>query len=202
MTVYKNTNSDYTITVDGGSGTLTINADLDVVGNITYIDSTELQVQDPFITLNNSNTGSYMANSGVLTHTAASTYAGIRYNRTALQWELSDSTDATGTSGTWSVIASGGAGTPGLPNASVQFNDSGTFAGSTNLVYDSGTDTLTLTGTEVYGNIGSTPAYSGNGVAVYNKAIGSGGTGLYVKNSTVDDELVSKSAAIVYSIIF
>jgi hypothetical protein len=39
-------------------------------------------------------------------------------------------------------------------------------------------------------------------VAVYNKAMGSGGTGLYVKNSQVNDELVSKSKAIVYVIIF
>lgn len=202
MTVYKNTNSDYTITVDGGSGTLTINANLDVVGNITYIDSTELQVQDPFITLNNSNTGTYMANSGVLTHTAASTYAGIRYNRTELQWELSDSTDASGTSGTWSPIVSGAGSTPGLPNASIQFNDSGTFTGSSNYLYDSAGARITLIGNQVFGNIASTPTYSGNGVAVYNKAIGSGGTGLYVKNASVDDELVSKSAAIVYSIIF
>jgi hypothetical protein len=33
-------------------------------------------------------------------------------------------------------------------------------------------------------------------------AVGGGGTGLYVKNSQVNDELVSKSKAIVYGIIF
>jgi hypothetical protein len=37
---------------------------------------------------------------------------------------------------------------------------------------------------------------------VYNKAVGSGGTGLYVVSASVDDELVSKSKAIVFGIIF
>jgi hypothetical protein len=61
---------------------------------------------------------------------------------------------------------------------------------------------LTLRGHEVYGNIGATPAYTGNGVAVYNNTVGGGGTGLYVKNANVNDELVSKGKAIVYGIIF
>lgn len=201
MTVYKNTNSDYTITVDGGTGTFTINANLDVVGNITYIDSTELQVQDPFITLNNSNTGTYVANSGILTHTSLNTYAGIRYNKTDLRWEISDSTNVTGTSGSWSTISTGNA-TVSAPNAAVQFNDNGAFGGSLNLLFDTATASLNLIGYQVYGNLSSTPSYTGNGVALYNQTIGSGGTGLYVKNSVVNDELVSKSAAIVYSIIF
>ena len=201
MTVYKNTNTDYTITVDSGLGTLTINANLDVVGNITYIDSQELQVQDPFITLNNSNTGTYVANSGILTHTTSNTFAGIRYNKTDLRWEISDSTNVTGTSGTWSTISTGNA-TVSAPNSAVQFNDNGTFGGSLNLLYDTVTASLSLIGYQVYGNLSGTPSYTGNGVALYNQAIGSGGTGLYVKNSTVNDELVSKSAAIVYSIIF
>ena len=53
-----------------------------------------------------------------------------------------------------------------------------------------------------YGNIGSTPLAVSNSVVVYNKAVGSGGTGLYVVSSSVNDELVSKSKAIVFGIIF
>jgi hypothetical protein len=54
----------------------------------------------------------------------------------------------------------------------------------------------------VLGNIGATPTATANAAALYNKAEGSGGTGVYVKSSAVDDELVSKSAAIVFAIIF
>jgi len=60
----------------------------------------------------------------------------------------------------------------------------------------------TLQGYEVLGNIGSTPAAPANAVAIYNKAQGAGGTGLYVKSSTTDDELISLTKARLYSIIF
>jgi hypothetical protein len=61
---------------------------------------------------------------------------------------------------------------------------------------------LTIQGHEAFGNIGTTPALVSNSVVVYNKAVGSGGTGLYVVSASVDDELVSKSKAIVFGIIF
>jgi hypothetical protein len=54
----------------------------------------------------------------------------------------------------------------------------------------------------VLGNIGATPTATANAAALYNKAEGSGGTGVYVKSLTVDDELVSKTKAIVFGIIF
>ena len=57
MSTVKNTSGDYTITVADGLGLLTINADLDVVGNITYINSSELKVTDPFITVAANNNG-------------------------------------------------------------------------------------------------------------------------------------------------
>jgi hypothetical protein len=174
---------------------------LDVSGNLTYINVTELNIQDPFILLNASNTGSYASNSGVLTHTSVSTFAGIRYNATATQWEISSSTDTTGLTGTWSAIATGNA-TVGGANTEVQFNDGGSFGGNANLTFDKAVSKLTVLGHMVLGNIGTTPIATANAAALYNKAVGSGGTGVYVKSSTVDDELVSKSAAIVFAIIF
>ena len=208
MATYKRIDGDYAITTLNSADNVTITThtlevvgNLDVSGNLTYINVTELNIQDPFILLNASNTGSYASNSGVLTHTAASTFAGIRYNATATQWEISSSTDTTGLTGTWSAIATGNATVAGA-NTQVQFNDGGSFGGNANLTFDKATSKLTVLGQMVLGNIGTTPSSTANAAALYNKAVGSGGTGVYVKSSTVDDELVSKSAAIVFAIIF
>ena len=208
MATYKRIDGDYAITTLNSADNVTITThtlevvgNLDVSGNLTYINVTELNIQDPFILLNASNTGSYASNSGVLTHTAASTFAGIRYNATATQWEISSSTDTTGLTGTWSAIATGTATVAGA-NTQVQFNDGGAFGANANLTFDKAVSKLTVLGHMVLGNIGTTPSSTANAAALYNKAEGSGGTGVYVKSSTVDDELVSKSAAIVFAIIF
>ena len=208
MATYKRIDGDYAITTLNSADNVTITThtlevvgNLDVSGNLTYINVTELNIQDPFILLNASNTGSYASNSGVLTHTAASTFAGIRYNATATQWEISSSTDTTGLAGTWSAIATGNATVAGS-NTQVQFNDGGSFGGNANLTFDKAVSKLTVQGQMVLGNIGTTPSSTANAAALYNKAVGSGGTGVYVKSSIVDDELVSKSAAIVFAIIF
>ena len=208
MATYKRIDGDYAITTLNSVDNVTITThtveivgNLDVSGNLTYINVTELNIQDPFILLNASNTGSYASNSGVLTHTSVSTFAGIRYNATATQWEISSSTDTTGLTGTWSAIATGNATVAGS-NTQVQFNDGGSFGGNANLTFDKAVSKLTVLGHMVLGNIGTTPIATANAAALYNKAVGSGGTGVYVKSSTVDDELVSKSAAIVFAIIF
>jgi hypothetical protein len=208
MATYKRIDGDYAITTLNSADNVTITThtlevvgNLDVSGNLTYINVTELNIQDPFILLNASNTGSYASNSGVLTHTAASTFAGIRYNATATQWEISSSTDTTGLAGTWSAIATGNATVSGA-NTEVQFNDGGSFGGNANLTFDKAVSKLTVQGHMVLGNIGTTPSSTANAAALYNNVEGSGGTGVYVKSSTVDDELVSKSAAIVFAIIF
>ena len=208
MATYKRIDGDYAITTLNSVDNVTITThtveivgNLDVSGNLTYINVTELNIQDPFILLNASNTGSYASNSGVLTHTSVSTFAGIRYNATATQWEVSSSTDTTGLTGTWSAIATGNATVAGA-NTQVQFNDGGSFGGNANLTFDKAVSKLTVLGHMVLGNIGTTPIATANAAALYNKAVGSGGTGVYVKSSTVDDELVSKSAAIVFAIIF
>lgn len=209
MATYKRVDGDYVITTINpedymtiNTHTVEINGNLDVMGNLTYINVTELNIRDPFILLNASNTGSYAANSGVLTHITSSTFAGIRYDAGTDQWQLSSDTSATGETGTWTPIATGASVTPGGANTNIQFNDAGSFGGNANLLFDRTTSKVTLQGHLALGNIGASPASTANAVTLYNAVQGSGGTGLYVKSSTVDDELVSKSAAIVFSIIF
>lgn len=208
MATYKRIDGDYAITTLNSADNVTITThtveivgNLDVSGNLTYINVTELNIQDPFILLNASNTGSYASNSGVLTHTAASQFAGIRYNATATQWEVSSSTDTTGLTGTWSAIATGNA-TVGGSNTEVQFNDGGSFGGNANLTFNKASSRLTLDGAFVLEFTTNTPSSIANSATVTSQTPASGGTGIYFTNDSTTDELVSKSAAIVFAIIF
>lgn len=208
MATYKRIDGDYNIVsinatdnVIVDTNTLIVQGNLDVEGNLTYINVQELNVKDPFIVLNSSNTGSYPSNSGVLTHTAVSTFAGLRYDATGNVWELNyGDTDATGLTGTWLTITTGGS--VGGGNREVQFNDSGSLGGNANFTFDKATSKVTVQGQMVLGNIGTTPSAPSNAAALYNNVVGSGGTGVYVRSTTVDDELVSKTKAIVFGIIF
>ena len=201
MATVKNTSDDYTITVADGLGLLTINANLDVVGNITYIDSTELRVKDPFITVAYDNNGAIQS-MGLVAQKSTTTFAGLRFNTVSGDWEVSPAVDADGGAITpYSTISTGGI-SPGAPFNAVQYNGAGTFSGDAAFTFDAGNAKVNITGQLVLANIVSTPASTPNVAALYNKAEGSGGTGIYVISPTVDDELVSKTKAIVFGIIF
>jgi hypothetical protein len=175
---------------------------LDVLGNITYVE--ELAVDDDFIIVAANNASGGTTSMGMLATRPSTpkTYAGLRFNASANQWEVSSSVDVNGGALTpYAPIATGNAAVAGS-NTQIQFNDSSAFGATANLTFDKTTNQLTITGYEVYGNIGSTPSYTGNGVAVYNNTVGSGSTGLYVKNATVNDELISLSKAKLFAIIF
>jgi hypothetical protein len=209
MATHKRIDGDYFITSVNATDNVIIDThtvevlgNLDVSGNLTYINVTELNIRDPFILLNASNTATYAANSGVLTHITSSDFAGIRYNSNSGFWELSNNTSNTGVTGTWTQISTGAAVTPGGADTNIQFNDSGAFGGNANLSFDKTAGKVTLQGHQVFGNIATAPAATANAVALYHNEEGSGGTGLYVKSLTVEDELVSKTKAIVFGIIF
>lgn len=203
MATVKNTSGNYTITVADGLGLLTINADLDVVGNITYIDSSELKVTDPFITVAANNNGAIQS-MGLVAQKTTTSFAGLRFNTVSGDWEISDSVDANGAPiSAYVTIASGNISTsPGAPVNSVQFNNAGTFGGNSKFTFDSANTKVGITGQLVLGNIASTPTATANSAALYNNIEGSGGTGVYVRSSTVNDELCSKTKAIVFGIIF
>ena len=198
--------------VDGLSyftGNVDITGNLAVSGNITYINVTELNVTDPFILVNASNTGSYAADSGILSHITSNPFAGIRYSNVADLWEISISTDAQGTSGSWFPIVAGNVVVGAAGNVTqIQYNGGpngsldNSFAASPAFTFDAANTQLTLQGQMVYGNIVSTPTAVANAVTVYHKQATDGGTGLYVRSSTVDSELVNKQTAMLLSIIF
>jgi len=206
MSTYKNISGDYTITVDNGNGLMTVNGNLNVKGNVTYIDVNELKVEDPFITVaaNNSGSGSGAAfpEQGLVAQTGTGTYAGLRFNNPTNTWQISPSVDANGAPlVAYFDIASAGAASPGAPENAVQFNVGNNFTGSANFVFDTGNAVLTLSGTQILGNIGSAPTAVANSVAVYHNQVGGGGTGLYAKTSSTNGELVNKSKAIIFGLI-
>lgn len=209
MATHKRIDGDYFITsvnpedyVVIDTNTVEIHGNLDVAGNLTYINVTELNVKDPFILLNSSNTASYPSNSGILTHKTSSTFAGIRYNNNSGEWELSVSTGTTGETGSWVAIATGNAlPTPGGANTNIQFSDGSTFGGNANFSFDYATAQVLLDGTIVLG-YQPLPTASANTTTIFANIPGSGGTGLYIKDTSTEDELVSKTKAIVFSIIF
>jgi len=143
------------------------------------------------------------------------------------------------------VDAAAGSPTPGGANTNIQYNNSGTLAGSSNFVFNNGTNAVTITGelsvdnininandiisSDTNGNINITPNGTGNivltkttGVSVqldftdqgsdpsatasvnkiYSKTPSGGGTGLYFVNNTTSGEMISKSKAIAYSLVF
>ena len=208
MTTYKRIDGDYYIqTIDPPEQKVyidtdtTVSGNLTVQGNLTYINVTELNVRDPFILLNASNTGAYAANSGVLTHITSTNFAGIRYSGDTNQWELSVNTSASGETGTWNPIAAGNI-TPAGSDTQIIFNQSGSYAGNANLTFDYANSKVTVLGHQVFGNIGSAPAAVANSVAVYHNAEGAGGTGLYARTIDTQGELINKTKSIVFSLIF
>lgn len=183
-----------------------IDGNLTVNGNVTYINTEQLDVKDPFVMVNMSNTATYASNAGLLTHKTATTFAGIRYNTNDNKWELSTSTGTTGETGTWSEIGTAAAGSVAGANTQVQFNASGSFGASSNFTF---TDTSQL---NVTGNINLTtglqladsavPGAVTDTTVLHGGVAGIGGTGVYFVDGTTTDELVSKSKAIVFGIIF
>jgi len=202
MATVKNTSGNYTITVADGLGLLTINADLDVVGNITYIDSSELKVTDPFITVAANNNGAIQS-MGLVAQKTTTTFAGLRFNTVTGDWEISDSVDDNGGPiQPYQPIAYGNiVATPAAPVNSVQFNNAGAFGGNSRFTFDVVNSKLGITGQLVLGNIATIPAATANSAALYNDTEGAGGTGVYVRSTTVSDELISKRKAIVYSLV-
>jgi hypothetical protein len=178
--------------------TVKVFGNLDVQGNITYIDTTELDITDPFITLAANNTGLY-SNVGILAQKASApnTYASLRWNTTSGTWQVSPDNSTFVNIATGNVVT-----TPGGANTNIQFNNVGSFGGNVNYSFDVANAQVILQGHQVFGNIATAPSAVANSVAVYHNITGSGGTGLYVKSPSVQDELVSKSKAIVFAIIF
>ena len=202
MASYKNLSSDWYIDINGGVGTIYIDGNLDVSGNITYV--SEIAVNDAFIIVAANNTGT-VTDMGLIAKKTSSTYAGLRFDSGANAWQVSSSVNSDGTAvAPYQTLTSGGAGIPGGNVNDIQINDgAGGFTANGSFQYDIANTKFTLSGYEILSNIGTAPTAVANSVAIYNNAPGAGATGLYtVGTTTTADEVISLNRARLYEIIF
>jgi hypothetical protein len=206
MSTFKTTSGDYTVNLgpyDTGNskwgGTMNVNGNLNVAGNITYV--TDIAVNDAFIIVAANNTGT-VTDMGMIATKGTGSYAGLRFDVSSNLWQVSSSVTFDGSPITaYTNIATGNL-TVGGANTQIQFNDGSSFGATANLTFNKVTNVLTLQGSQTLGNVGSTPSSVSNSVVIYNKAMGSGDTGLYVVSPTADDELTAYKKAKLLSIIF
>jgi hypothetical protein len=206
-TTYKNINSDYYVNLNNGDGLMTVNGDLDVTGNITYV--AELNVNDAFIVVAGNNTGT-VTSMGLVAQKTANSWAGLRYNTTVEAWQISTSTSIAGVPVlSYSNIATGGGSAfVAGANTQVQFNNAGNFGATANLAFDSALNKLTLNGYQSLGNIGTAPTQTANAVSIYTNGVDVGNTGVYIVGTngantvTSSGELINATRARLYSIIF
>ena len=201
MATYKNISSDWYISVDSGVGTIYVDGNLDVAGNITFV--SELAVNDAFIIVAANNTGTVTSMGLVATRVANSSFAGLRYDSTANAWQISTSVSANGAPIAAYANISTGAATAAGANTQVQFNDGGSFGATANLTFDKSLNQLTITaGSQRLGNIGSAPAAVANSAVLYNLAPDLGASGVYARTTSTEDELITAVRARLFSIIF
>ena len=202
MATYKNISSDWYISVDSGVGTIYVDGNLDVAGNITFV--SELAVNDAFIIVAANNTGTVTSMGLVATRVANTSFAGLRYDATANAWQISTSVSANGAPvAAYANIASTSTVLVAGANTQVQFNDSGAFGATANLTFDKSINQLTITaGSQRLGNIGTAPAAVANSAVLYNLAPDLGASGVYARTTSTEDELITAVRARLFSIIF
>lgn len=194
-------NTDDVLTLD--STTVEITGNLEVTGNVTYVNTEQMNVNDPFLALNNNEAANYSSNAGILVHKTSTTYAGLRYNDDTSRWEISTGTDDTGETGSWQSIAGGAEGTVAGSDTEIQFNDGGAFGADSDFRWFKSSNLLYLNGGITLRKQSFPQSSVGNSQVLFADEISSGGTGTYVTTENGDvEELVSKTKAIVFGIIF
>lgn len=197
-TSYKTVNGDYTLTCNNGDGIFTVNAQTVFSGNVTYtVPATTVAA---FTTVAANNTGA-ITDGGLLMQTGPTTFAGLRFDTIANVWQISGNVNSAGAPVAAYANISTTSATPGGNPGAVQFNDGGTFNGDDKFLFDSANSYL-YTNVSQYIGYQATPPILANAVVLYSNTAGGGGTGLYFNSAAAADELVSKSKAIVYGIIF
>ena len=209
---------DYNLTTAATAANVVVTTDtfkifgnLFVQGNTSIINVANISTADPTITLNSNVTVPFQGNSGIQIN-RGSGYAepALYWNETVLAWQtVTNIADI----GTYINIGSGaGSGSVGTGVA----GHLPYYAASTDTVVDAGNNLtwnganlLTITGNVQttglrFVNTAGVPAAVTGNVALSGNTTGgtAGGTGIYFNNNVESDELVSKTKAIAYSIIF
>jgi hypothetical protein len=199
-----------------GTGYLIVNGNLLVQGTAIASNTTILETTAPFILAGEENPGPGnplgYGNLGLVVQTGGGnvlpTYAAIQVNGNANAWQISSNTTSgnSGAVGSYANILVEGGTVPATPagsNTQIQFNSANLLGASAALVFDYGANALGISGQINLAHLAGTPGNVASNTVVYANTAGSGGTGIYfVDADNTQDELVSKSKAIVFGIIF
>jgi hypothetical protein len=208
MAVVKNLNSNYTITnkvnplanVIVETHTMFVNGNLLVGGNTTQVTKTDLYVTDNLITVNKGETGSgvTLGRAGLEVDRGSSANVQIIYNESSQKWQITN--DGTIYYNIVSTSSASGLTAVVDDTAPALGGNLDTYARSifsSNVAYVKFDNNLAIKTTTV------APTAIANYNIVYAQMPNSGGSGLYVTNTTTaNQELATQTRNIAYSIIF
>lgn len=214
MSTNKKISGDYNIeTISGNVGItsdVVITGNLTVTGTSTEIVSTDTAITDRVITLNDGETGAGVTGgtAGIEIDRGSSTNARLVYDESDDRWKIDSG------SGSLVAIATSASGNVGLYNVvedttpqlggDLDVNGQSIISTSNGniVVAPNGSGELQIDGTAIRVENSSAPSAETGYNKLYAGTVSSGGSGLFFVNDDASDELVSKSKAIVYGIIF
>lgn len=206
MSTTKRITGDYTI---DATGTVNILGNLNVSGTTTTVNTSETVISDRVITLNDGEVGAGVTGiySGIEVDRGSLNVVSLRWNESGDYWELTN--DGSTFSPIQTVAGSGAFLENVVEDLTPQLGGDLDVNGSQITSASGGDVVITADGSgqvKVNKSLSlqdqSAPSSTSGYTKVYSNTPGGGGSGVYFVNTTASDELVSKTKAIVYSLIF
>jgi len=214
MSIIKNASGPYIIrTINAAdpivldSGNVIINGNLFARGESTTISTTNTDIYDNVITLNKGVTGSPILNAGITVVRGTSPNVDVRWNEGTQNWQITNDGSVY-----YDLVATTTGNTRLVDDTSPQLGANlnvANFAIKNNdgdNIYLDPAAALQLDGNIQIKKVANfpVPVIANNYNIITSSNTGTGGTGLYVTNDEgiTNQELISKSRAVVYSIIF
>ena len=214
MSTNKRISGNYNITTTGASDVVTITSSaVNITGNLTVsgtqttVNTTDTSVQDKIMELNAGQTGSAISGdglSGLTIDRGSSNPARLLYDDTEDKWKIDSGSGSLTELGTGS-----GSMTEVVDDTSPQLGGSLDVNGQSIVtvsdghvvVAPNGTGELRLDGAPLRLQNQAAPSADSGYSKIHANTPAEGGSGIFVKNDTIEDELASKSKAILYGII-
>lgn len=203
----------YTIAATGGTtldSEVTVTGNLTVTGTTNSVETTNTRITDNIVTYNQGASGAGVGGTG---------FSGIEIERGSLDnallvFDESDDTFKVSTDGgsSYTALATGGGGlnnvvedtTPQL-GGDLDINGKNIISATSNMdiqLIPNGTGRVTVTSALKLNDQLSAPSSATGATLLYADTAAGGGTGVFFVDGSTSDELVSKSKAIVYGLIF
>jgi hypothetical protein len=210
MSTTKRISGDYTITA---SGNVNITGNLVIAGTTTTVNSTDTNIADRVITLNKGETGAGVQGdtfSGIEIDRGSAADVALRWNDTTDTWQATTDGSAYYDLVTSDTVPPAGINqvvedtTPQLGGDLDVNGSSITSAGGGDVIITADSSgQLKLNKVVSIQDQGSAPTATAGYNKLYSSAtLGGGGSGLYYVNTASSDELVSRTKALAYSLIF